>query len=100
MNLKDLRDKQIQISVTVTGDEEIQELNRKYLKRDEPTDVLSFEISEKQEDGSLYLGDVIINRQQAERQAKNYGNDLEHEIAELAGHGILHLLGVDHEGEH
>jgi probable rRNA maturation factor len=91
--------KQIHISITISNDKEIQKLNKDYLKRDYATDVLSFEIKETQEDGSLYLGDVIVNKEQAKRQAKEYGNDLEHEVAELVAHGVLHLLGVHHDGD-
>ena len=97
MNLS--HDQQIHISVTISNDKEIKKLNKKYLKRDYTTDVLSFEIKETQEDGSLYLGDVIVNKQQAKRQAKKYNNDLEHEVAELVAHGVLHLFGVHHKGD-
>jgi probable rRNA maturation factor len=88
-----------QITVRISNDAEIMELNKKHLDRNYPTDVLSFVIKEQLEDGTLYLGDVIVNKEQAERQAKEYGNDLEHELSELAAHGILHLLGVHHEGD-
>src|SRR3989338_1049996 len=97
MNLS--HDQQIHISVTISNDKEIKKLNKKYLKRDYTTDVLSFEIKETQEDGSLYLGDVIVNKQQAKRQAKKYNNDLEHEVAELVAHGVLHLFCVHHKGD-
>lgn len=93
------KDQQIHVSITISNDKEIQKLNKKYLKRDYATDVLSFSTNELQEDGSMYLGDIIVNKEQAKRQAKEYGNDLEHEIAELSAHGLLHLLGVHHEGD-
>ena len=83
-------------SVTLTDDTEIRELNKKHLNRDVPTDVLSFNLNEKQEDGSLFLGDVIVNQDQAKRQASEYGNTYEEELAELVAHGVLHLLGVHH----
>jgi probable rRNA maturation factor len=89
-------DKPVYISVTLTGDAEIKQLNKKYLKRDYTTDVLSFNINEKQADGRFYLGDIVVNKDQAARQAKAYGNDLDHEIAALVEHGVLHLLGVHH----
>lgn len=79
------------ITVKISGDSEIQKLNKKYLGKDNTPDVLSFPMNE-----NGYLGDIIVNRDQALRQAKEYGNDLEHEIAELVEHGVLHLLGVDH----
>jgi probable rRNA maturation factor len=87
------------ISVFITGDKEMKRLNKKYLGRDYATDVLSFEIKDKQEDGSLYIGDIVVNKDQAKRQAKDYDNDLEEEISELVGHGVLHLLGIHHDGD-
>jgi len=84
------------ISVSIVGDKEIQELNKEHLGRDYPTDVLSFQVKEPMEDGTEYLGDIIVNKDQAERQMGEYGNDIEHEIAELVSHGVLHLLGVHH----
>ena len=77
----------------------LKKLNKKYMWRDYPTDVLSFEIKEKQEDGSFYLGDIVVNKDQAKRQAKKYENDFEEEISELVGHGVLHLLGIHHAGD-
>lgn len=87
----------IYISVTITDDKEVRAFNKKYLHKDYPTDVLSFNIDEKMENGDLYLGDVVVNKDQAARQAKKIKNGVEKEISELAGHGILHLLGVHHE---
>lgn len=87
------------ISITITDDARIRDLNKKYLKRDSTTDVLSFSVNEAQKDGSNYIGDVVVNSDQAKRQCKKYGNDYEHEIAELVAHGVLHLLGVHHDGD-
>jgi len=87
------------ISISIVGDKEIHKLNKKHLGRDYPTDVLSFKIEEKMEDGTFYLGDVVVNKDVAEKQCKEYNNDLEHEIAELVAHGVLHLLDVHHEGD-
>lgn len=84
------------ISISIVGDKEIQELNKEHLDRDYPTDVLSFQVKELLEDGTEYLGDIVINRDQAKRQMKEYNNNVEHEIAELASHGVLHLLDVHH----
>ena len=92
-------DGRIYISVTLSTDSEIRKLNNKHLKRDYPTEVLSFSINEKLEDGTIYLGDIIVNKDQAKRQAAEYKNDFEHEIAELVEHGVLHLLGVHHEDD-
>ena len=92
-------DKKFHISIYVSDDKEVQELNKKHLNRDYTTDVLSFNINEDMQDGTYYLGDVVVNKDQAQRQAKEYGNSVEQEISELAGHGILHLLGVHHKGD-
>lgn len=99
MILKDLKGKKIHISVYISDDKEIAKLNKKYRNKDYATDVLSFNIDELMEDGSYYLGDVIVNQEQAQRQAKEFGNNVEQEVSELAGHGILHLLGVHHDGD-
>lgn len=94
---KDFLDKKkLYISVNIVGDEEIKELNKEYRKNDSPTDVLAFDINEQQEDGTYYLGDVVVNKEQAQRQCGEYENSVEEEISDLVGHGVLHLLGVDH----
>jgi probable rRNA maturation factor len=91
--------KKLHISINVSDDGEIQKLNKKYFNRDYPTDVLSFNINDELEDGTFYLGDIIVNKDQAERQMTEYGTDLEHEIAELVEHGVLHLLGIHHNDD-
>lgn len=87
-----------EVSIYITNDEEIQELNRIYRSVDAPTDVLAFAMREG-EDGDLnreILGDVIICLSTAERQADEFGHSLKVEVALLVAHGILHLLGYDH----
>ena len=96
MSAENILEKNTFISVSITNDKEMKKLNKKYMGRDYPTDVLSFEIKEKQENGSFYLGDIVVNKDQAKRQAGKYGNDFEEEISELVAHGVLHLLGVHH----
>lgn len=99
---KILKDQEnVYIGIRITDDKGIKHLNKKYLDRDYVTDVLSFEIKEnlKDPEETFYLGDVIVNKEQAGRQASEYDNDLEHEIAELVEHGILHLLGIHHKGD-
>ena len=90
---------EVYISVKLTSDEEIKKLNKKFRKKDKVTDVLSFEIKEKMEDGTFYLGDVVVNKDQAMRQCKEYKNDFEHEVSDLVAHGVLHLLGIHHKGD-
>lgn len=87
------------VSVSFVGDEEIQRLNKEYRDKDTSTDVLSFNIDEENEDGEYYLGDIVVNVEQAKRQAKEYSNTAEEEISELVAHGMMHLMGVHHEGD-
>jgi len=89
------------ISVNFIGDSQSRELNKHFRDKDYPTDVLSFNYegeSVKGENTQL-LGEVFVNLDQAKRQAKNYNNTLKQEVAELAEHGILHVLGVHHKGD-
>jgi len=88
---------QVNITVSLVKDAQMKELNSQYKNKDYPTDVLSFETAEETAEGMLQLGEIAVNIDQAQRQAKEYGNDLEHEIAELVEHGTLHLLGVHHK---
>jgi probable rRNA maturation factor len=99
MSIKNILGEKTFISIYITDDKEMKKLNKEYLNRDYTTDVLSFEIKDNQPDGTFYLGDVVVNKDQAKRQAKDYDNDLEEEISELVGHGVLHLLGIHHEGD-
>ena len=98
----------IEISLMITGQEQIQALNRDYRGKDQPTDVLSFALQENKEsedaqafigppDGLLHLGEIIISYPQAEVQASERGHSVKKELAELIIHGILHILGYDHE---
>ncbi len=85
------------LTVVLTDDEQLQDLNREFRDIDAPTDVLSFPSSEADpETGRRYLGDVLISVQRAEEQAAAGGHPLEAEIQLLVVHGVLHLLGHDH----
>ena len=92
-----------EISVVLTDDEHIQELNRKYRGSDRPTDVLAFSQIEgeqaKAQAERVALGDVVISVDTAERQAAEQGHALENELDLLIIHGVLHLLGYDDEME-
>lgn len=98
-------DARTEVSVVLVDDRYIKALNRDYRGRDYATDVLSFALNEGDEpeiiDGSPenLLGDIIISLETAARQAHDYGHSLEREIAFLTVHGMLHLLGYDHEME-
>jgi len=89
------------LSVLITGDDEIRDLNRRFLGVDEPTDVLSFPDEADHfvtgADEEPYLGDIAISLPTARRQAEQLGHSLDAELAHLLVHGILHLCGYDHE---
>jgi len=82
-----------EISLALFGDEAIEELNQRYLGRDGPTDVLAFALHEE---GAPVLGDVYLGYDQAVRQAAEMTVPLAEELARLAIHGTLHVLGYDH----
>jgi len=89
----------VDLTLVLTGDAQIQALEQEFLGQDVPTDVLSFPSCETDpETGRRYLGDIIISVPQAEAQANAVGHSLEAELALLVIHGILHLLGHDHAG--
>lgn len=95
-----------EVSLVITDSGTVQRLNRDYRDIDEPTDVLAFCMLPQQEvdssfalppDGVTRLGEVIVSYPQAAEQAREQGHSLEKEMALLIIHGILHLLGWDHE---
>jgi len=86
----------VEVSITLTDDEGIRRLNRTYLGKDAPTDVLAFPMDEEAEGESVrLLGDVVVSVETAARQAEERGKALEDEIDLLVAHGLLHLLGYD-----
>ncbi|HWR42666.1 rRNA maturation RNase YbeY [Sporomusa sp.] len=102
---------QAEVSVVLADDDYIRQLNRQYRGKDTPTDVLSFamnehcqgdhepEITEAPDDIEILLGDIIISLDTTARQAEEFGHSLERELAYLTVHGMLHLLGYDHEDQ-
>jgi probable rRNA maturation factor len=85
------------LSIILTTDARLHELNLNYLGVDAPTDVLSFPASETDpETGARYLGDVLVSIPRARAQAEAAGHPLEAEVQLLVVHGVLHLLGHDH----
>jgi probable rRNA maturation factor len=97
-----------ELSLVVVGQDRIQQLNKTYLDRDGPTDVISFPMfSEQSEgetgifitppDGIQHLGEVVISYPQAVIQAEEHHHSVKKEITILVIHGILHLLGYDHD---
>ncbi|PAF49572.1 rRNA maturation RNase YbeY [Helicobacter sp. 12S02232-10] len=92
------------VELILTYDEELLDLNLKFRSQNKTTDVLSFPFGDMGIVGvDLPLGSVVINVDMAKRVAKELGHSIDFEIALLLAHGILHLLGYDHEidnGEH
>lgn len=85
------------LTLVITGEDHIRQLNAKFLGFDEPTDVLSFPADYFDPDTQMkYLGDVVISHPQACAQARAGEHSLEAELQLLAVHGVLHLLGYDH----
>lgn len=91
-----------EVSVTLTNNDHIREINLSYRNKDAATDVISFALNEGEEpeiiDGPEInmLGDIIISIERAMEQAEEYGHSLERELAFLTVHGMMHLLGYDH----
>ncbi|MBO4453101.1 MAG: rRNA maturation RNase YbeY [Clostridia bacterium] len=87
-----------EVNVTICDDRTIRELNREYRGIDRPTDVLSFPFFDfDTPEKTTLLGDIVISRDTAFRQADEYGHSPKREFCFLAAHSALHLLGYDHE---
>jgi probable rRNA maturation factor len=95
--------RQGELTVVITNDEQVKELNRIYRGVDAPTDVLAFHHISEAEDAMplsiapVYFGDIVISYPRAVEQAAEYGHPVEEELLLLVIHGALHLLGYDHE---
>lgn len=93
----------LEVSITLVDDEAIHALNREHRGIDRPTDVLSFsqlegeELAALPEGEALPLGDIVISVDRVADQADEYGHSFERELGFLVGHGMLHLLGYDHQ---
>jgi probable rRNA maturation factor len=98
---------EVELGLVITGQARIQELNLVHLGIDGPTDVLAFPMSNEEDsdmpdfitppDGAIHLGEVIISFPQAFMQAEEHRHPVKKEIAILVIHGVLHLLGYDHD---
>lgn len=88
-----------EISILIVDDQEIEKLNRKYLNRDGPTNVIAFSMREGEFShfSPQLLGDVVISTDTAAKEAQFSGMSMEQRFNELLVHGILHLFGYDHE---
>ena len=78
----------------VTGDAELRRLNKQFRDKDSATDVLSFAST-----GTASLGDIAISLQRARAQAREFGHTVEQEVSILMLHGVLHLMGLDHQAD-
>lgn len=101
----------VQVAIAFVDDAAMRELNRRHRRKDRTTDVLSFgqdlppgakgapaaAALRREPDGTLELGDVVVSAAQAERQARRRRHSVEREVAFLAAHGALHLLGFEDE---
>ncbi|MDE2481344.1 MAG: rRNA maturation RNase YbeY [bacterium] len=85
------------ISVTLVNDAAIREINRDHRGKDRPTDVLSFPLEPEPFAQERLLGDIVISLDTARRQAADYDAPLQRELYRLSIHGLLHILGHDHE---
>lgn len=96
--MAEIKRKSSELSIVLTNDEQMHELNKLYRDKDRPTDVLAFAMSEGEfsELSIGLLGDVIISVPTAARQARERGAALMDEVTMLLAHGLLHLLGWDH----
>jgi probable rRNA maturation factor len=96
-----------EISIMIVDNNYIQELNFIYRGQNMPTDVLSFAMNEMGEEEPDFdfsgevnvLGDIVVSLEKAQEQSQEYGHSLERELGYLIAHGMLHLLGYDHETE-
>lgn len=86
-----------EVTVLLTGDEEIRELNAQFRRKDRPTDVLSFPADPVLH--AKHAGDIAISLDTARVQAREMGHDLATEVKVLILHGMLHLAGYDHESD-
>ncbi|AFZ33832.1 metalloprotease ybeY [Stanieria cyanosphaera PCC 7437] len=94
-------DHSYEVSIRFCSDREIQALNQQYRQKDQPTDVLAFaalevDLPKTELNEPLYLGDLVISVDTALKQARSQNHSLTIELAWLASHGLLHLLGWDH----
>ena len=91
----------IEISIVLADDAFVRELNRQWRGKDAPTNVLAFPCSDGREegDGIWLLGDVVVALETTRREAESEGRRLDHHLAHLVVHGVLHLLGYDHNSD-
>ncbi len=87
----------MEISILFVGDRKMTQLNKKWLKREGTTNVISFPLNQNFPDQVLRLGDIVISYPQARKQASQHNVTVDEEIGRLVEHGVLSLLGLHHE---
>lgn len=95
-------EKVVSVDVTIVDNKKIQKLNKKYRDKDYATDVLSFGFDEKelyQDLPILPLGELVISHEKVEAQATEFNHSIRREYCYLFAHGLIHLMGYDHEKE-
>lgn len=88
-----------EVSILLADDAKVRELNRSYRHKDQPTNVLSFPSNDKTGSGARFYGDIALAFETLEREAKDEGKRPDAHLSHLVVHGVLHLLGFDHENE-
>ncbi|MCW4463389.1 rRNA maturation RNase YbeY [Sphingomonas sp. BT-65] len=98
----------IEIAVRLTSDDEVHQLNAQYRQKDKPTNVLSFPmvepdlieaLTQNSDDGEVILGDIVLAHGVCANEAADKGISVEDHATHLIVHGVLHLLGYDHQGD-
>lgn len=98
---------EVEVSIVLTHDKEIQNLNKIYRDKNEPTNILSFPVLSPEDikngnfllDNFIAIGDIILSFEMVESQAKEQNKTFHNHLAHLIIHGVLHLIGYDHKSE-
>lgn len=88
-----------EVSVMLSSDAHVRELNKRFREKDQPTNVLSFPVNTLDREGARFFGDVALAYETLMREAADEGKSAEAHLTHLTAHGVLHLLGFDHESE-
>lgn len=88
-----------EVSILLADDAKVRELNRSYRRKDQPTNVLSFPSEDKTESGARFYGDIALAFETVSREALDEGKRPDAHLSHLVVHGVLHLLGFDHDNE-
>jgi probable rRNA maturation factor len=93
---KELADTEIgSLNILLTDDAEITSINKQFRNKEESTDILSFGYGLEEEP----IGDIVISLERISEQSQEFGNSFEEELLSITIHGVLHVLGYDHEGD-